>query len=258
MLIAVSGSSGLDEVEGIPGTDPTALLRAGGGRSPRHIILLAPSTSEAEAKRQAHVLVAAAPRSRVAVVTLDHHPLTLSLIGATVTRQLGVAADPGDVVGLIRRSAARSRSLVWYPRAWGVPDPRPHLGQLITSLVSTPGYFREIGPEPMLVPGRAGSPVTPTDQVYVAGDSPALLHRQLGTTVRSVQTELDRQPWTTASAVAIAVLCGADRAPSNHICPLCDARLNGVDCLFCGTVNADHAASPRSSALVPTPEKVDA
>ena len=136
------GSSGLNEVEGIPTGDPNALLQVVGSSDPRYVIVLCPRNSRAEAREQAHVLIAAQPRTNVAVLPLGHHPLTLTLIGASVREQLRTGVDPGDAVDLINSSAAQSRSLVWYARAWRLHEPQPTAGQLLASSFRSPGYFR--------------------------------------------------------------------------------------------------------------------
>jgi hypothetical protein len=87
-----------------------------------------------------------------------------------------------------------------------------------------------------LVAARAGSPVPPSDEVYVAGASPALLHRQLcGATVRSAPIELEPdQPYATKSAVPLTVLSGVARLTvSEPPCPSCGAGLVGGGCRFC-------------------------
>ena len=245
MLIVVLGSSGLNEVEGVPTGDPNALLQVVGSQDPRYVIVLCSRNNRTEAREQAHVLIAAQPRTNVAVLPLGHHPLTLTLIGASVREQLRTGVDPGDAVGLINRSAAQSRSLVWYARAWGLREPQPTAGQLLASSFRSPGYFRELGPAPALVPARRGSPVGNHDQVYVAGDSPALLHRQLGVTIRRVPVDLEPgQPWDTRHAAAVTVLVRADRRAGGQACPSCGARQSGAGCSFCGTRSARPEAVP--------------
>lgn len=242
MLIAVVGSSGLNRVEGISSEHPAALLQADQATTSGHVLLLAPWYTESIAKEQAHVLIAASPRTSVAVLTPRHHPLTLTLIGAAAQQTAGADADPGLVVALVNAAVARSRSLVWYPRVWGLREPAPTAGQLLASTFRSPGYFREIGTEPALVPARAGSPVAPTDEVYVAGSSPALLHRHLGgAVVRLTPVELEaRQPYATKSAVPLTVLAGAGRPLGGEPpCPSCAASRVAGACAFCG-----HAAVP--------------
>ena len=115
------------------------------------------------------------------------------------------------MVALVKAAVARSRSLVWYPRVWGLREPSPTACQLLASTFRSPGYFREIATEPALVPAKAGSPVAPTDEVYVAGSSPTLLHRHLGgAVVRLAPIELEpHQPYATRSAMPLTVLAGA-------------------------------------------------
>lgn len=237
MLIAVLGSSGLDEVAGVPSHHPSALLELQGATKAGHVLLLAPWYLESVAKEQAHVLIAAAPRTNVAVLTPRHHPLTLTLIGAAARRSAGSDADPGVVVGLCHGGAARSRSLVWYPRVFGLKEPSPTAGQLLASIFRAPGYFREIGTETGLLPARRGVPVGPTAEVHVAGPAPALLHRHLnGAVVRSAAITLDPgQPYATRSSVALAVLAGtAAPAWDEPRCPGCQARRAAGRCAFCG------------------------
>ncbi len=245
MLIAVVGSSGLNEVEGIASLHPTALLRTKGSAQAGHLVLLAPWYAAAAAKEQAHVLIAAAPGTRVAVLTPRHHPLTLTLIAAAAQQAAGPDADPGLVVSLINASVARSRSLVWYPRVWGLHEPVPTATQLLAGFFRSPGYFSEIGTEPALVSARAGSPVAATEPVFVAGGSPPLLHRQLrGAAVRSAPIQLEPdQPFATRSAVPLTVLAGAGRPMgSEPPCPSCDARLVSGGCAFCGLASAPAAS----------------
>lgn len=249
MLIAVVGSSGLNRVEGITAEHPAALLQADAATSAGHVLLLAPWYAESIAKEQAHVLIAASPRTSVAVLTPRHHPLSLTLIGAAALQSAGNDADPGLVVALVNAAAARSRSLVWYPRVWGLREPTPTAGQLLASTFRSPGYFREIATEPALVRAKAGSPVAPTDEVYVAGNnSPALLHRHLGgAVVRPTPIEVEpHQPYATKSAMPLTVLAGTGLPPgSEPACPSCDARQVAGGCLFCG-----HAASAARSGQV--------
>jgi hypothetical protein len=253
VLIAVVGSSGLNRVEGISSEHPAALLQADGATAAGHVLLLAPWYAESVAKEQAHVLIAASPRTSVAVLAPRHHPLTLTLIGASAQRTAGADADPGLVVALVKAAVARSRSLVWYPRVWGLREPTPTAFQLLASTFRSPGYFREIATEPALVPAKAGSPVAPTDEVYVAGTSPALLHRHLGgAVVRLAPIELEaHQPYATKSAVPLTVLAGVGRPPVGEPpCPSCGARLVAGGCEFCGHAAARAADSRQVLELV--------
>jgi hypothetical protein len=248
VLIAVVGSSGLNEVEGISALHPAALLRTDSSRSAGHLVLLAPWYAESTAKEQAHVLIAGVPGTRVAVITPRHHPLTLTLIGAAAQQAAGPDADPGLLVSLVNSLVARSRSLVWYPRAWGVREPAPTAVQLLASTFGSPGYFHEIGAEPALVRSRAGSPVAPTDEVYVAGATPVQLHRQLrGAAVRSAAITLEPdQPYATKSAVPLTVLAGVTRpAGTEPPCPSCGVQLVSGGCLFCGLVSTPAASLVR-------------
>lgn len=236
VLIAVMGSSGVELAEGLVGTDPTALLRATDIRSTSHVIVLSPTTSELSAKEQAHVLIAARPRVQVAVLALDHHPLTLSLIGASVAGALEVGANPGDAVGRLRAHAARSRSLVWYRRAWGVREAPATAPQLVASVLPSSGFFREIGTNATLLSARSGSPVGPLDEIYVAGTSPTLMHDQLKATVRTVDTVLEPgQPWASRSSVPLTVLVEADGSTSGPVCSSCGTRRDSFGCAFCNT-----------------------
>ena len=245
MLIAVVGSSGLNEIEGISSLHPAALLRTESSRQTGHVVLLAPWYAEATAKEQAHVLIAAASGTSVAVLTPRHHPLSLTLIGAAAQQAAGPGADPGQVVSLINASVARSRSLVWYSRVWGLREPVPTAPQLLASTFRSPGYFREIGTAPALVRAKAGSPVPATQEVYVAGASPALLHRQLGgAAVRSAPIDLEPdQPYATKFAVPLTVLGEASRpAGGEPPCPSCGAHLVGGGCCFCGLASTPAAS----------------
>jgi len=253
VLIAVVGSSGFNRVEGISSAHPAALLQADEATSAGHVLLLAPWYAESIAKEQAHVLVAHSPRTSVAVLTPRHHPLTLTLIAAAAQQTAGVDADPGLVVALVKTAAARSRSLVWYPRVWGLREPVPTAGQLLASTFRSPGFFREIATEPALVPARAGSPVAPTHEVHVAGKSPALLYRHLGgAVVRSAPIELEpRHPYATKSAMPLTVLAGTGLpAGSEPPCPSCDARLVAGGCSFCGRATVSAARPPQVLELV--------
>ena len=241
MLIAVVGSSGLNEIEGISSLHPAALLRTHRSRSARHVVLLTPWYVQTVAKEQAHVLIAAAPGARVAVITAQHHALTLTLIAAAAQQLAGPDADPGLVVSLINGFMARSRSLLWYPRVWGLREPIPTASQLLASTIGSPGYFREIGTTPVLMSARTGSPVAQTDEVYVAGASPGVLHRQLrGAVVRSAPIELESdQPYATKSAVHLTVLSAAAQPRIGEPpCPSCGAQLVGGGCCFCGLVSS--------------------
>jgi hypothetical protein len=246
VLIAVVGSSGLNQVEGIASLHPAGLLRANGSLSAGHVVLLAPWYAESIAKEQAHVLIAAVPGTNVAVLSSRHHALTLTLIGAAAQQTAGADPDPGVVVALVKASVARSRSLVWYPRVWGLREPVPTAFQLLASTFRSPGYFREIATEPALVPAKAGSPVSPTDEVYVAGSSPALLHRHLrGAAVRQIPIELEpQQLYGTKSAIPLTVLAGT-RLPtsSEPPCPSCGAGLVAGGCSFCNLATISAAGS---------------
>ena len=140
MLIAVVGSSGLNGSRESPRTTrlPCCGRRcdSGGPRHPAGALV-----RRAIAKEQAHVLIAASPRTSVAVLTPRHHPLTLTLIGAAAQQTAGVDADPGLVVALVNAAVARSRSLVWYPRVWGLKEPSPTAFQLVACIVPLAGVL---------------------------------------------------------------------------------------------------------------------
>lgn len=247
MLIAVLGSSGLDPVAGVPVADPAGLLQVDRATRAGHVLLLAPWYLEPVAKEQAHVLIAAAPRTRVAVLSPRHHPLTLTLAGALARQVAGPQADPGLVVGLLRSLLARSRSLVWYPKVGGLREPAPTAGQRLASLFGSPGWFREIATEPALVRARCGSPVGPTQEVYAVRGSHPLLHRHLGgAVVREVPVELEpRQPYATRSSVPLTLLGGVTVPPGGEPpCPSCGARLVAGGCAFCGHATTDERRTP--------------
>jgi hypothetical protein len=253
VLTVVLGSSGLDDVVGALSHHPAELLEVDGATRAGHVLVLAPWYLAAVAREQAHVLVAAAPSTNVAVLTPRHHPLTLTLIGAAAQRTAGPDADPGLVVALAAGAAARSRSLVWYPRVWGLREPAPTAGQLLASTFGAPGYFREIGTETGLLPARRGVPARPTAEVCVAGSAPALLLRHLGNAVvRTATLTLDpHERYATRSSVPLTLLAAAP-APAweEPPCAGCQARLAGGRCAFCGFSRA----SARIGQLLETVE----
>ena len=161
MLLVVTGSSGLPDVVGLQTTEPPALLNAVGDPGDHSVIVLCPTGDLQLARSQAHVLVSAHPRSRVAVLGFDHHPLTLTLIAAAVRAQHRPDEDPGRITAAIRRAAARSRSLVWYSRVVRLRPPQPSLGQVLHGLVRSSGYFLELGPDAAVLAGSRGAPSIP-------------------------------------------------------------------------------------------------
>ncbi len=121
MIVTVFGATGLGELAGLPVDDETGLLRlvdAEHGSS--HVLVLTPSHGLVAAREQAHVLVAAHRETKVCVLPLDHHALTLTLIAYDLLSETGTDGDPSQVLLQVRRSAAASRSLLWYPRLWGL------------------------------------------------------------------------------------------------------------------------------------------
>jgi hypothetical protein len=240
VLIVVGGSSGLGQVAGISSTHPAGLLKAFDDRPSRHVILLAPWYAATSARRQAHVTIAAHPSARICVLPLLHHPLTLTLLGAVVVESEGLVdgwSDPGEAVQLLNQSAARSRSLVWHPRLWGLHDPKPTLGQLVSGLFTARGYYAEVGGPAGYLRGRAGFPDQPGEVVCAAGELPSTLRHQLagsGVSVVGVSTE-PHPAYMTKGSVAVTglvrPLIPAGPAPA---CPSCSASLLTTGCAFCG------------------------
>ncbi len=236
MLLVVTGSSGLPDVVGLQTTEPTALLNAVGDPCDQSVIALCPTRDLQVVRSQAHVLVSAHPRSRVAVLGFDHHPLTLTLIAAAVHAQHAPDEDPGRITAAIRRAAARSRSLVWYPRVVRLRDPQPTVGQLLHGLVRSSGYFLELGPQAALVAGSRGAPLDPGAEVYLAEDPPELLTRQVSRTLRSVPVELvPGQPWWAPGCIPLGVLVTTTAGPYGTTCRICGAEQALGGCVFCGT-----------------------
>ena len=254
MLLVVTGSSGLPDVVGLQTTEPSALLNAVGDPGGHSVIMLCPTRDLQLARSQAHVLVSAHPRARVAVLGFEHHPLTLTLIAAAVQAQHGPDEDPGRVTAAIRRSAARSRSLVWYPRVVRLRSPQPSLGQVLHGLVRSTGYFLELGPEAALLAASRGAPLDPDDEVYLPGDPPELLTRQVPQTLRTVSVELaPDQPWWTPGCVPLAVLVTAAAGPDGATCRICGAEQALGGCLFCGTGPDRLEALPLRQPSPPAP-----
>jgi len=236
VLLLVTGSSGLPDIVGLQTTEPTALLNAVGDPGDQSVIALCPTDDLPAVRSQAHLLISAHPRSRVAVLGFDHHPLTLTLIAAAVQAQHAPDEDPGRVTAAIRRAAVRSRSLVWYPRVLRLRAPQPTIGQLLHGLVRSSGYFLELGPQAALVAGRRGTPLGPGDEIYLAEDPPDLLTRQMSQSVRSVPVELaPGQSWWAPGCVPLAVLVTAAAGPYGSACRICGAEQALGGCVFCGT-----------------------
>ena len=238
MLIAVIGVTGLGRVTGLPVDDPAGLLRAVGSASADHILLLTPLHRAADAREQAHVLLAADPDARVGVLALPHHALTLALVGDEVLRRPDAAdADPSTIWQLVRQSAARSRSLLWHPRLGGLADHARTPGQLVGDLGRAPGWFCELGPDSFtVVPGRRGARLAPGETVLHLGEAPALLKSQLGD-VRAVpiMVEVAPAPYRSRRSVELTVLAPAV-LPTTVLAPCasCGAGLVDQQCPFCG------------------------
>lgn len=236
------GVSRHGRVTGLPADDPAGLLRAVEGAAPRHILLLAPAHGRGDAREQAHVLVAAAPGSRVAVVALPHHALTLALVADDVLRRgaeksAGDDVDPTAVLQLVLQSAARSRSLVWHPRLGGLEAHARTAGELAVDLGPARGWFAELGRDSLSVtPGRAGLRLAPGDTVLHAGEAPRLLRSQLGDArAVPVMVELAPAPYRNRRGVELTVLAppalpALDLPP----CTSCGAGLLDQQCPWCG------------------------
>ncbi len=238
MLISVIGVSGLGRMTGLPADDPAGLLRAVGGSTGDHIIVLAPQHLRGDAREQAHVLLAADPDARVAVLALPHHALTLALIADEVLRRPDVAdPDPTTVWQLVRQSAARSRSLVWHPRLGGVADHPRTTGERLGDLGRAPGWFSELGPETAtVVRGRHGARLRAGETVLHVGEAPRLLRTQLGEArAVPVMVEVAPAPYRSRRGVEVTVLAPAVHPTSGlPACAGCGAGLVDQQCPFCG------------------------
>lgn len=238
--IAVAGSSGLDTVLGV-GSGPTALLTALPASPAAHVLVLTPRHLERRTREQAHVLVATHPTVRVGVLVLDHHALTLTLVGAAVGALRDTQAgwsEPGAAVQLVGQAAARSRSLVWHPRVLGLRQPAPSLTQSAASLVRAGGYVVELGSDTAPSRGAAGFAPDGDEQLYAAGEPPALLRRQLGETEPRVVTVVPEPdaPYRTRRSIELCGLAGPVWAPlDQNDCDICGATRPAAGCLFCGT-----------------------
>ena len=241
MLIVVGGSSGLGHVAGISAAHPAALMHAVADRPARYVILLTPWYAATAAKEQAHVMIAADPSIRVCVLPLFHHPLTLTLLGAVTVEAEGLPggwADPGEAVQLLNQSAARSRSLVWHPRLWGLHDPRPTLGQLASGILPGHGFFAEVGAPAGYVRGRAGFPANPDEFLCGPGELPSALRHQLGSAaVARVDVTTSPHPaYATKGTVELTGLVRPLSPPRPAPpCPTCSVSLLATGCGFCGT-----------------------
>ena len=106
------------------------------------------------AREQAHVVVASHRDVRVGVLVLDHHALTLTLIGAAVLALRDTPSgwsEPGAGVQLVHQAAVRSRSIVWHPKVLGPHGvrcprspsrPRASCGRVATSSSWAPTTVR--------------------------------------------------------------------------------------------------------------------
>ncbi|MBP2417519.1 hypothetical protein ACFFOM_12070 [Microlunatus capsulatus] len=262
-MITVAGASGLDPVVGLPEGVPSALLAAVGDRHRGPVLVLSPRHAARGAREQAHVLVAARPDLRVGVLVLDHHALTLLLAGRLAAGP-AAADDPGRAVALVRSVAARSRSLVWYPRAggragaWdGTPQPVP-AGARLRSLLGRPGYLAEVGAAGLL-PARLGlgpdAGAAGAAVLHSAGPLPDALARHLdgraGTAVDAGPAP--GCPYASPGSVELTLLV----APTGPVlpgpaCPVCGAGTGAAGCVFCGTA-AVPAALPPVAPAPPAP-----
>lgn len=257
MDIAVAGSSGLDSVLGVV-AGPTALLTALPAQPAAHVLLLTPRHLERRSREQAHVVVASHPTVRVGVLVLDHHALTLTLLGAAVHALRDTEAgwsEPGAAVQLVSQAAARSRSIVWHPRVLGLRRPVPSVAQSAASLVRSMGYFVELGSDSGPNRGSRGFAPDGEEQLYAADEPTALLRRQLGETdprLVSVVSEPDA-PYRTRRSVELCGLAGPSWAPLiQDDCEICGASRPRSGCLFCGTGTSARPQLTGSPAPTPT------
>ena len=240
MIVAVLGSDGLGPVLGLAGASPTELLQAVRERPDSHVALLTPAHRETDAREQAHVAVAAVPTLRVYVAALAHHALTLTLLGGLLTELEGQPegwSDAGEAVQLLRRTAAASRSVLWYPRARTVGRTAPTFGQRLGSVFVAPGYFGEID-VPGLVPGRQGMSARPDERWYSSGSLPATLRDQLGDTpVHETAISLgEPRPYAGRGTVELtAVVRPHARVVGEAPCPSCGTSAGAAGCVFCGS-----------------------
>lgn len=262
VLITVAGATGLDPVVGLLTDRPTALLEATQSQPGEPVLVLSPRHTARPAREQAHVLVAARPTTRVGVLVLDHHALTLLLTGRLVAGLAGAAngwAEPGAAVALVRQVAARSRSLVWYPRAagragaWdGTPLP-VGAGTRLRSLVGRPGYLAEVGATGLL-PGRLGLDVGGGAGVlHSAGALPETAVRQLGDPGCAVVEAGPGPgcPYATPGSVELTLLAApVHEAFTAAPCPVCGDGTGPSGCVFCSTAGVP--AEPLATRTLPT------
>jgi hypothetical protein len=249
--IAVAGSSGLGRVIGVP-TEPAGLLAALPNPRPGHVLLLAPAHLAAFARAQAHVAIAAHPDLRVAVLPLAHHGLTLTLIASAVLELAGSPRswdEPGAAVQLVAQSSARSRSIVWHPRVFGLRQPVPSLSESAASLVKAFGFFAEVGTGTGLARGSRGFAPELGEDLHVAGELPPLLADQLGDIPVSTVpvTSEPGAPYLTGRSVELCGLVRPVHAPTAQPpCGICGASRPPTGCLFCGT-GATQALAPAAA-----------
>ena len=260
MLIVVADTSGAEDVVGLDGADPSALLRAHRAQPAQHVVVLTPWYAGAAARRQAHVVVAAHPSVKVCVLAHPHHPLTLALLASAVLRRHGVPGgwtDPGEAVQLLNQGAARSRSLVWHPRVQGLQEPTPSLGDLARGLFRPAGFFGEVGVSAGLTAGRSGLTLRSGETLWTAGEPPALLRSQLGDLPVQVSpaTVAGPRPYATRSSVELTALVPPGSAVRSTPCPVCSASLSGTGCGFCGSLTRPAVDQVRT---LPVPEPVGA
>lgn len=263
MLVTVLGASHLGELPGLPADDETALLRlVGSGPLPGHVLVLTPRHGLVAAREQAHVLVAAHREVKVCVLPLDHHALTLALVAYDLLSGAGTDGDPSSVVLQVRRSAEASRSLLWYPRLWGLSHPTPSVRQGLVDLVRRNGWFLELGGPGVVVSGRADPPFDPADTVHHLPDAPALMTGQLGgARAVEVPVQVERAPYWARTTVELTLLRVAPR-PSTLLQPCrdCGAGLLDGQCPFCGQGPAQvpDARPPAGYLASAAPAKVPA
>lgn len=255
MLIAVAGSSGLGQVVGVASTRPAALLEAVAADPSSHVIAMAPWHLAAAVREQAHVLIAARPDVRVCVLAPKHHALTLTLLGAVALEQRDTPdgwSEPGGAVQMITEAAAASRSIVWFPRAWGLEQPEASFGQRASSLFTPRGFFAEAGAAG-LVEGRAGLTPTLNEVLCSAAEPPALLRAQLGSAACSTVgvTVEAGAPYATKDSVELTGLVRPSRRPVlGAPCGSCSARRSAAECYFCGC--GPHTGSTSAKQLSST------
>jgi hypothetical protein len=218
----------------------------------QNVALLVPRYAATAARQQAHVAIAGRPELRVCVLPLNHHALTLTVIGATVLELEGTErgwTDPGEAVQLLQQSAARSRSVVWYPRVLRLRDPAVTWRQRVRSMLGARGFFSELGSRTGLDPGRittdwaSVSPLStgsggPDGLWYCAGTPPRLLQSQLdGQALRvlPVATEPGNS-YATGTSVELAGLVPPPHPPTTTgRCPSCSVLSTAGGCAFCGS-----------------------